>query len=203
MSNARIVAQTASELEEPAEVLVRRRRQRPGSGSRITREPDSRPNSSSMRTVPSSSSGPVLCRRALTDGEREQAEADHERDRDARHRPVRQLRREQHPDDERRARGRGRTAGARRPSRSASPRCPAAPASAARARRRAPARRRGRAARRSRTGRRRTPRRRCGSAARGAGTACLITVCQDARAHDDREQVQPDRGDDPLPADRR
>ena len=54
------------ELEQPAEVLVRRRRQRPAT-ARASRRGPCAPNSSSMRTVPSSSSGsPVVALRAHT-----------------------------------------------------------------------------------------------------------------------------------------
>ena len=59
-SNARIVAQTANELEQPAEVLVDRRGQRPAA-ARASRRARARASSSSMRTVPSSSSGSRLC----------------------------------------------------------------------------------------------------------------------------------------------
>ena len=147
------------ELEEPAEVLVHRRRQRRRS-ARASRRARAAPARAARGTCRSSSSGSGCA--ASPRSPRASSSA----------KPITNaiamlvtaqcgsFAVQQHPDDERAARGRGRTAGARRPCRSASPRCPGAPASAARARRRAPARRRGRAERRSRRGRRRTPRRR-------------------------------------------
>ena len=200
MSNAAVTAQTASSWSTQP-IVWNGSRATAARGVRSTARPW-RAIASSRRTVPALSRWTRWCaRRAERTADGEQRDARRARRSRGRHRPVRDLRRQE--DVRRRAarRGRGRTAGARTPSRGASRSCPGRAGRGAAAPRRARARRPARAARRCRAARPRTRRRPGRTTGAAAGSAWSIVRFQESARASTESRLSTTRDGDPAPAD--